>query len=432
MAFQVFFLCMSILFGIITMMFFLDVRLKELERNKQIVFFLGNLLIFFVNAVLIIILGTEQHMKLYTLLIHLPHFLIFWATTQITPIKVLFTQFTAVFLIFPANIVLYLVQLNMIELGQLTPHIAGLAVYTLILYVIHRFLKADFNYLIKNYSSLDFFKLCLLPLTYNLINYWLRMYNYSTSMSSERFSMRFFLFIITLAAYLLILDIAKTAREKDSLQSAQMALSLQLESANQQLSVLQTTQEQALIYRHDMRHHFSLIGGYLEEDHPGKALEYIRQAQADIELITPNRYVDNNTVNLILCSFAAKAKPLGVALAVTADLPETLAVSETELCTLLSNGLENAIKAASKVEDEEFRTVRFSCHVHKGNLLLFIENSFTGEVTMKNGLPETKLKGHGFGVKSMALIAEKHKGYCAFTAEDQLFTLKIVLPLGFA
>lgn len=36
-----------------------------------------------------------------------------------------------------------------------------------------------------------------------------------------------------------------------------MALSLLLESVDQQLSALQATQEQAAVYRHDMRHHLT-------------------------------------------------------------------------------------------------------------------------------------------------------------------------------
>ncbi|MGB4020319.1 MAG: GHKL domain-containing protein [Syntrophomonadaceae bacterium] len=214
------------------------------------------------------------------------------------------------------------------------------------------------------------------------------------------------------------------------MQGEKIALSLLLESADQQLSALQATQEQAVIYRHDMKHHLALIEGYLADGDLEKADKYIRLAQADIEDITPNHYCENNTVNLILSSFAAKAKSRGVVLAVEAGLPDSLAISETELCALLSNGLENAIEAAAQVADEQFRKARISCQTHKGNLLIFIENSFTGEVAMENGLPQSRREGHGFGVKSIVMIAEKYKGYCSFEAKGEIFTLRIVLPLN--
>ncbi|MDD4239694.1 MAG: GHKL domain-containing protein, partial [Desulfotomaculaceae bacterium] len=65
----------------------------------------------------------------------------------------------------------------------------------------------------------------------------------------------------------------------------------------------------------------------------------------------------------------------------------------------------------------------------KGNLLIFIENSFAGELAMENGLPQSLREGHGFGVKSMAMIAERYNGYCSFEAKSEIFTLRIVLPL---
>jgi two-component system sensor histidine kinase AgrC len=241
----------------------------------------------------------------------------------------------------------------------------------------------------------------------------LGLYNFTAVRSLEIIILRVVFFVITLIAYVLIFDIAKTAREKEALQGSQMALSLMLESANQQLSALQATQTQAAVYRHDMRHHLALIGGYLADGEIKKAENYIKLTQADIEAITPKRYCENNTVNLILSYFELKAKNKGVLFGVEARMPQDIPLSETELCALLSNGLENAVDAASHVADEQFRRVKVRCHIHKNNLLIYIENSFTGKVTIEDGLPLSKREGHGFGAKSMAMIAEKYNGYCS-------------------
>lgn len=427
--FSSFLICMTILFGIIAQMLLLDVRIKNLKGTQRMFFVVSNLLVLAANMSLSLVLPVNQHMKLYVLVIHVPIFLIFWITTKISAVKVVFALFTAVFMIYPANLVLTIVSRTMKWLYPVGFYITYIAICVLILLVIQLYFKTNFNYLNKNYSGLSFIKLCLLPLTYNIANYWLGMYNFAASMSAEVYSLRILIFIITLTAYVLILDIAKSAREKEALQEVKMALSLLLESANYQLSAMQTTQEQAAVYRHDMRHHLALIGGYLTDGDSQKAEEYVRLAQEDIDVITPNRYCGNNTVNLILSSFAAKAKNYGVGFSVDVQLPQSLSFSETELCALLSNALENAIAAAAQVDDEKFRNVRISCHTHKGNLLIFIENSFTEKVTMENGLPQSHREGHGLGAKSIAMIAEKHSGYCSFEAKDEIFTLRIVLPL---
>ncbi|HHY91208.1 MAG TPA: sensor histidine kinase, partial [Clostridiales bacterium] len=61
--------------------------------------------------------------------------------------------------------------------------------------------------------------------------------------------------------------------------------------------------------------------------------------------------------------------------------------------------------------------------------LIFIENGFTGEVVMENGLPQSSREGHGFGIKSMVMIAERYNGYCSFEAKGEIFIMRAVLPL---
>lgn len=428
-AFSSFLIGMTILFGICAQILLLDIRIKDIKGTRLIFFGVGNLLVLAVNLALSLLLPVDQYMKIYVLVVHIPVFLIFWIIAKTSAIRVIFALFTAVFLIYPANVVLTVISQTAKWLYPVGYYIVYTVACAGMLLVIHRFFKTNFNYLIKNYSGLSLIKLSLLPLAYYIGNYWLGMYNFAAVKSIGVFSLRILIFLITLIAYVLILDIAKFAREKEALQGAKMALSLLLEGADLQLSALQATQEQTVVYRHDMRHHLALLGEYLADDDIEKAKKYVKLTQADIEDITPNRYCENNTVNLILSFFAAKARKKGILFSVDAQLPQALSISETELCALLSNSIENAIEAASQVADEQFRKVRISCQTHKGKLLIFVENSFTGKLAIENGLPQSRREDHGFGVKSIAMITEKYNGYCSFEAKDEIFTLRIVLPL---
>ena len=120
---------------------------------------------------------------------------------------------------------------------------------------------------------------------------------------------------------------------------------------------------------------------------------------------------------------------------VAAEVPEDLPFTAIDICTILANGLENAINAASETgavtgRESETPSVRIKCQVHKNNLLILIENTFTGQAEIINGLPYTNKEGHGFGVKSIKMLVNRHKGYYSFSAKEGLFTLKIVLPMG--
>lgn len=270
--------------------------------------------------------------------------------------------------------------------------------------------------------------LIYVPLTYYIIEYGITVYS-SMLYTGGPAIVEFVDSAIVVVYFIFSVLYLKISLQKRNIALEKSNLQLLIKQSEFEIVALQEAQKIATIYRHDMRHHLSLIGGYLADGEKQKAVDYIRLAQAEIKEITPNRYCENNTVNLILSAFAAKANANGVVLSVDAHLPPSIDLPETELCTLLSNGLENAITAATQVIDEQFRTVRISCQTHKGNLLIFIENSFIGEVVMENGLPQSRREGHGFGVKSMAMIAEKNNGYCSFAAKGEIFTLKIVLPL---
>ncbi len=182
--------CATILFGIIAQMLLLDIHIKSLEGGRRIFFGVGNLLVLAVNIALSMVLPIDVYMKIYVLVVHIPIFFIFWITTGISAIKVIFALFTAVFLIYPANLMSTVILKTVKWLYPAGFYIAYIATCALILLIIYRFFKSNFNYIIKNYSGLNFIKLSLLPLTYYIANYWLGLYNYDIDKFVGIFTLR--------------------------------------------------------------------------------------------------------------------------------------------------------------------------------------------------------------------------------------------------
>ena len=150
--------------------------------------------------------------------------------------------------------------------------------------------------------------------------------------------------------------------------------------------MLNESEVQTAVYQHDMRHHLNAIDGFLAAGKPQQAEKYIRKVRSDIERITPKRYCDNELVNLLCSSFAGKAQRMGVRLEVDAKLPRELSVSDTELCAVLSNALENALRAVSD-QPEADRWVTLYCGVRLGKLLVEIQNPCAEGLVMRDGLP---------------------------------------------
>lgn len=140
-----------------------------------------------------------------------------------------------------------------------------------------------------------------------------------------------------------------------------------------------------------------------------------------MDAITPARFCENETVNLILSAFANKAKQSGVLLTIDAILPDALPFSDTELCSLISNALENAINATVHIADSGKRYVTLRMYSKNHKLCVDIRNSFQTEPQFYQGLPVSKEPGHGYGTKSMAHIVEKHGGVFRFSVKDGWF-----------
>ena len=94
----------------------------------------------------------------------------------------------------------------------------------------------------------------------------------------------------------------------------------------------------------------------------------------------------------------------------------------------VSNGLENALNAAGKMTGDR-RWVELYCVVRLDKLLIEIRNPYTGQISFRDGLPETAQAHHGYGCLSIRTITQLHRGLCEFRAEDGIFTLRVALPL---
>lgn len=370
--------------------------------------------------------GLEHTKKLYPLISHLPLFLmlvlIFKKPWGVALACVLTAYFCCQLPRWIATFTLYLFDTELAyQIG-----------YMLTLAPLYLFLRRYFTmpaYRAMTYSKRSLYLFGGLPLFYYLFDYATTVYTDAlyagVRMVNESLPAAMALFYV---AFVSVYHAEVQRRNQLEIDNAMLAA--QSERAKNEIFALQQVQQQTAIYRHDMRHHLSLLNGYLEAGELAKAGEYMRQAQADIDKIVPVQYSENNAVNLILSSFATKAKQQGVTFSAQANIPAALPLSDTELCALLSNGLENAVFAAAQMDAQVRPAVRVNCQPHKDKLLIYISNPYRGTVIMRDKLPESSRPGHGFGVKSIKLIVEKYAGYCSFEAKDGLFTLKVVLPLG--
>lgn len=131
---------------------------------------------------------------------------------------------------------------------------------------------------------------------------------------------------------------------------------------------------------------------------------------------------------LFLPAFHLQSQRQGAVLTVDASLPNDVAISDTELCSLLSNGLENALHSVADLPADR-KQISLYCGVRQNKLLIEIRNPCAGPIAMRDGLPVSDREGHGYGCRSIQAIAQRNGGLCVFSARQGQFLLQIMLPV---
>ncbi len=188
---------------------------------------------------------------------------------------------------------------------------------------------------------------------------------------------------------------------------------------------LQREQNQVRTLRHDMRNHMAVLRGLLERGETAKAAEYAGELLGSPALSGGKRICAHEAANAVLSVKLGELERLGIPADYQVSLPEDLNISDTDLCALLGNALDNAMEACAKAEKPQ---VRLRCRLDKGMLMLIVSNPLAGDE--KDGLSTTKadVKNHGFGLPGMAEIARRLGGSLDACVKDGRFELVACIP----
>lgn len=406
----------------------MGVDLNAFSRKQRRLILSALLLLCAVNHLLIGLVGPAMYNgKLLFPFLHLPTFLLFLYIARRGVVKTAFMILTA--LVFTAPTVLISNQVNrFLDVGSFQ-FMIDLFSYALMLLLAQIVFRKSFNYLIVYGDDRFFLLFSLVPIAYYIYIFAVINLDMSSVSSVAGYAVRLLPSAMVFLFYFLLPYMYKTLSERMLLQSAQNALQQKLASTEDQLALLNETNTQMATYRHDMRHQLILLDGLLVDGKTEQAQEFVKTVMADLDTLTPKPFCGNETVNLLCSSYDSKARHLGVQLKVNAMLPKSLPLSDTELCSVISNGLENALRAASQPELSD-KWIEFYCEVKQNKLFMQIQNTYTGQVVMQNGLPVSTRDGHGYGCHSIQSIAQRNGGLCSFKAENGLFTLRLAFPLS--
>ena len=269
----------------------------------------------------------------------------------------------------------------------------------------------------------------VLPLVFITLNLFM-IPRYQTTLYTGRVLQGYIVLSIALLILLfwfnaIFLMMATSLNRNARLQQENQLLSLQ----QQRYENLQAAMEETRQARHDMRHHLNQISALAETGDMGKLKAYLAQTVSRIPGLDIH-FCENRAADSVLGYYCTLAKREGIPFSAQIDLPQTLPVDEIDMCLVLSNLLENALRAvcALPVEAREVRVV--SGMIGGAMLGLSVENGYVGEIAFApNGLPTSHKKDHGVGLASVAATVKRHNGTLSIAAKDGVFSAHILLSL---
>ena len=401
---------------------------KSFGKVQRWLFPLAGVVLCVGNHFLREMIGPIMYGKHLLLCMHVPTFFLFLFAAKRGVIKTAFMIITALVFTAPTVMLGILVRRKLFIDSSMALLLSNLISYALMILLAQFVFRRGFNYLLVHANDRFFLLLSIVPLMYYIYALAAINLDFSSLSNMAGTLVRLLPHAQVLLFYFLVPYIYKSLSEKQAVESAQYALQQKLASTNDRIHLLNEANVQTAVYRHDMRHMLIVLEGLLCAGKIQQAQEFIKTSMADLDSFTPKQFCENETVNLLCSYYHGKAQQMGVLFTIKVALPKDIPLSDTELCSVVANGLENALLAASQPEVDD-KWVKFNCEVRHNKIFLQIKNTYAGNVVIRNGLPVSGRKGHGYGCRSIESIVQCNGGLCSFEADNGLFTLLLVIPI---
>lgn len=234
--------------------------------------------------------------------------------------------------------------------------------------------------------------------------------------------------VFVFPAYFSMLFVCK---ERDELLEERMKLQM-VEAVETQVHLVKENLEVVRNIRHDLKNQNAYLLALLESGEYEKAKKMLSEQAADPSLAAGNA-VDcgNFDISAILTMENSKANMNGYSLNCKVCVPKDLPIPRSDLCSVLTNLIDNAIEANARYGVEDPVDVQISCA--QNMIYIKVMNKLGGNVDEKNLLLLHTSKAdrmeHGLGTGIVKRVAGKHGGSASFSLEDNYFKAEVLLSM---
>lgn len=225
-------------------------------------------------------------------------------------------------------------------------------------------------------------------------------------------------FILVCLSYMVFKYITVSLKERDSLKQLDMQIQHYEELAQKSQDIRR--------FRHDYKNHLFMLGVLLNENKLDDAKKHLARLTEDIEETETKFATGNYFADALIAHKADEALKSGVTVEFHGSIhPDK--IDNSDLCTILANTLDNAIRASIPLSP---CTIRVEASTNEKGCTITVTNPVSKKVEIKNNAIKTTKRdteNHGFGINNIKHTAQKYNGFVTLNSTDTEFSIKIGL-----
>ena len=188
--------------------------------------------------------------------------------------------------------------------------------------------------------------------------------------------------------------------------------------------------------RHDMKNHLLVIRDLAESGRKDELLSYIDSIIEKTDSAKAPYRSGNDIADMIIADKVSKADKRGLNISISGDL-SGLKTEPSDLVTILSNLLDNAIEAVSRLYGQDLtaseKTIELEFKKNANFLVIVQKNISLNDVSPGRIISSKNSPDHGFGIYNIKKTVSKYGGEYDISSQEtgSLYrvTTQIILPM---
>lgn len=200
-------------------------------------------------------------------------------------------------------------------------------------------------------------------------------------------------------------------------------------SVKEQLEVQFQTSQRLRKVRHDIKNHLISVAALMDSGDYEQARELLHEISDSADSLQPalSQSTGNSLIDAVITYKAAVSEMRNIAFGYSLEMLPEIRIELSDISSVMSNLLDNALEAAEKAEDPH---VEIRVFMYKDYLTIIVKNKYRYVPKTPSGIIPTAKKdseNHGLGMTIVSEICERNSGVFRYSANGVWFSASAMM-----